>query len=703
MLTKSSAKMTIANEIFARRAKKVLIETAEGESLPPQYVASVLMNLESLGYGLSAELTEDCGRMTLEKLTDFHNGLMESLGKGKGAHKRFEPMYPNFPQQVMDMSKARLYLNAFMHYLTDGRWSPKTEKKERSPLADETEIKIIERGSQEEFECLFRQLALANTSLSAEDKHDLRLFVELYGNDVLRLMPDEVPNRENKAFLVAALISSTVDGSGHLSRFCTTATDVLRVAVAMSDGDVSLAEPVKFRSYSRRERRALLQVLESQSNPTEDMLRWKARWIRLGERLHPSEYKKRFPRCDEAFDVLRNNRAVPRFNSTLEKALEDKNLDTLLTMLATRPGDFARRLDHILRLEARSQNEVAAAFSTVAMKVSTPVLLQVMHHFKTRAEPRALRVFFPKGEVAKAQGILNTLPKLPPELCRTVFEICESTLISRFSKLPDLGTCYVDPVLKNYMVPFSQRSASKALRTVTRGSRLPLLTTTDTLRFFIWWKNGLGRADIDLSAAVFDTKFRYLDVLSYYNLKNFGGHHSGDIVDAPNGASEFIDISISKSKQLGARYVVMVLNSYTGQPYCDLPECFAGWMSRKQADSGEIYEPRTVSNKFDIASNTKVAIPAIFDLVEREVIWADMGLNHNPGWFNNVAGNLTGIQLTVQSLVDIAKPNLYDLLQLHVQARGQEVQNPNDAVTVFSEENETPFHPERIASEFMQN
>jgi hypothetical protein len=33
------------------------------------------------------------------------------------------------------------------------------------------------------------------------------------------------------------------------------------------------------------------------------------------------------------------------------------------------------------------------------------------------------------------------------------------------------------------------------------------------------------------------------DTLAYYNLKNFGAHHSGDIVDAPKGAAEFIDIA----------------------------------------------------------------------------------------------------------------------------------------------------------------
>jgi hypothetical protein len=30
-----------------------------------------------------------------------------------GAHRQFKPMYPNFPEQVMEMSDARLYLTSF--------------------------------------------------------------------------------------------------------------------------------------------------------------------------------------------------------------------------------------------------------------------------------------------------------------------------------------------------------------------------------------------------------------------------------------------------------------------------------------------------------------------------------------------------------------------------------------------------------------
>ena len=68
---------------------------------------------------------------------------------------------------------------------------------------------------------------------------------------------------------------------------------------------------------------------------------------------------------------------------------------------------------------------------------------------------------------------------------------------------------------------------------------------------FVWWKNGRSRVDIDLSAAMYDRDYRYRDTLVYYNLRNFGAHHSGDITDAPKGAAEFIDIDLSRCELRG--------------------------------------------------------------------------------------------------------------------------------------------------------
>jgi hypothetical protein len=231
---------------------------------------------------------------------------------------------------------------------------------------------------------------------------------------------------------------------------------------------------------------------------------------------------------------------------------------------------------------------------------------------------------------------------------------------------------------------------------------MPLPEGCRILRFFVWWKNGRSRTDIDLSASLFDSEFRYKDVLSYYNLKNFGGAHSGDIVDAPDGASEFIDVELARLTAAGVRYVVMTLHSYTCQPYAELPECFAGWMSRRDADSGEIFEPRTVQDRLDLTAQTMQAIPLIIDVDDRSVIWCDLAVKNVQSLSNNVHANLGGIVAALRSLTDVNKPDLYELFSLHIRARGERVHREEDAEAVFSVAAGTPFRQEEINSGFLR-
>lgn len=710
----SSQKLELANKIFVRRFKKVLLNhNSSSEILPSHYVATVVKSIEPLGFCMSAALIEACKHLSLSELTALKTMLFQCLAKEKGAHQNLTPMYPDFPKQVMEMSEAELYLNAMVHYFSAGKYMPAKAKKlfgfipvpQRAPLIEAVGLQLLDLSTFEDFEEKFKQLLTANSSLSVVDQQDIADYIEFFDGAVERFLPTQIVNRENKAFVLGQLISRTDNGALNIvelaRKYCDTSTDILRLAVALSGGDVSLAKPVKFKTLKRNLRKLLLSLLESQPNLIEDMLRWKNRWLRLGEKLHPGEFKKQFPQAYGAFDVLRNGLPSNTFNSRLEKALELGDVEAALGLLKTRPGDFARRLDHLLRIAGSRQEDVAFDFGKVAGKVSTPVLLQLCHHFKNRAQRRPFRVFFPKAQLAKAQAIADCLPPLPELVCDLAAGLCRKALLERFAQLPPLGDCYLDLELKNYMVPFSQRSASKALRTTSRGSRLSL-PDTNVLRFFTWWKNGRYRTDIDLSAAVFDESFAFIDALTYYNLKNFGGCHSGDIVDAPEGASEFIDISIDKVLKHHGRYVVMSLLSYTDQPFCDLPECFAGWMAREQPQSGEVFEPKTVQDKLDIACNTKVSIPAIFDLVERQVIWVDIALTRNPSWYNNVAGNLYGIQLSLQALVDLNKPTLYDLLLLHAEARGKVVDQSELASHQFIAA-DIAFDLTRIASEFMAN
>lgn len=696
------------NTNYLRRALKLIVNQTQGaDRLSEAYLATAMKNIEYLGFTFSKPLMNAIRTLSKEQFEAFYHQLVTDLQVMVGAHVTYRPMYPDFPMQVMQEQDAELYLNAIYHYLTLDL--PEYEVADRLPLLDKVDLKVIDLGSKAEFNTMIRQLIQAKVSISETDKEDIDAAIEYtYLDELDEILPPEIPFKENVGFVVGSLLKHDKANVKLIGRYIKTATDVLRLAVAWSSGDVSLAEATRFRKFKRSERRLLLGLLEQCYPITEDMLRYKQRWIRLGEILHPSEYKHQFTRCKEAFDILRNNKPFTTFNGSVELAFQYHNVWTLIDLLMKRPGEFARRLDHLLRITEHTEY-VVLAFGEIANQVSTPVLLQVKSHFAHRNEPKELRTFFPKGNVAKAVAIPNTLPEVDAVVCQDIVQLCDQVLIQRFSVLPQLGKIYIDERLKRYNVPFSQRSASKALRTIVRGSRVPM-QEGDTLRFFTWWKEGMvqgnptGRVDIDLSAVMYDRNWQYVEHISYTNLRSskYRAVHSGDIVSAPQGASEFIDLHIPSIVDYGGRYIVATLHSFTSQPYCDLPECFVGWMMRKKPGSGEIFEPSTVVDKIDVTANTQIAIPVILDLVEREVIWTDLSLTRHPNYYNNVEGNQKGMVFMGKAMTTLQKPDLYDLFMLHAKARGELVDHEDQADTIFSEDKGvTPFDIEQIMAEFL--
>ena len=686
------------NSIYIRRRSKLLLPDAPGAT-PLPVLATFQKNIENLGFRLSAEAADRLRVTDPAKVEAFYKRLVKDLLPMIGAHRAFTPFYPNFPAQVMEASEAELYWNAIVHYITLDR--PDFETLDRPALTEETTYRVLGVGNRDEFDGLFTQMAKAKTAWSAQDREDVAWFVGQYGEGVKRLLPDAIPCKENVAVLAGELLRAVPEAVALLDPHVKTATDVLRVAVAMSGGDVSLAKATpKFGKFRRRVRAALLGWIDRAANATEDMLRRVPRWVRLGERLHPGEYAGRFPRAAAAFDVIRNDRPFETFNSQIEAGLLKRDTAAVLELLDARPGELARRLDHLARTSA-DPAAVVSRFAGRAAKVSTPVLLQVLTHFRHRNAPAPLRVFFPKGQVANLFATPTPLPTLPSGVADELAGVCEAALLARFAALPPLGKCHLDERLKKYPVPFALRSAAKALRTLVRGSRLPL-PACHTLRFFVWWKNGTSRADIDLSAALFDADFKCVTTVAYYNLKEFGGHHSGDITDAPKGAAEFIDIGIDKCRERGVRFVVMCLNSFTQQPYSDLPECFAGWMARQEPDSGEVFEPKTVADKLDVAADTKFCLPAVFDLEAGEVIWADIALATVPRYANNVRNHLSGVSLMLRAITGLRKPDLHTLFSLHARARGTVVPPGEPADTAFGvDDGVTPFDVARIAAEYL--
>ena len=125
-------------------------------------------------------------------------------------------------------------------------------------------------------------------------------------------------------------------------------------------------------------------------------------------------------------------------------------------------------------------------------------------------------------------------------------------------------------------------------------------------------------------------------------------------------------------------------------------------MARQAPNSGEIFEPRTIQDKIDVAADTRICIPLILDLVERTVIWTDLALRSRPRWRNNVENNQTGMRILGKAMTTLVKPDLYTLFELHARARGVLVDTKDAADTIFAPDARiTPFDIDVIVAEYL--
>ena len=668
------------------------LSAATGEK-NKQIVATMNKNIEVFGYTMSEALFDKLVHMKAKSREVVYDVLVNGLKEITGADRVYNPMYPNFPESVMEKDDFELYFNAIVHYWSFGTLLPYEEKEERAPLFNTAKVKVLEAGSFDDLNDIFNNLCASKTSLSKSDVDDM-IFVL---NSAKVTLPDEIPYKENAACICRLLVDTGVDTDGSLcKKYVKAATDVLRLVTAMSDGDVSLAENTKFRNLKRSERRIIMNLLAGCGNAAEDMNRYAGRWIRVGEKLHPGEFAKneRYTKAVQAFDIIRNDGKIQSFAGKVDAAIASGDVTTVVSLLKKRPGEFARRIDFLLRIfdKDADRKAVIMGFASVAKDVSSTVLLQVREHFINKLDGSDdMRVFFPKGNLARSYYIKNNRTEaIPEDTMKMVIAVCENTLVNIYGNREFLGKVYIDKALKDYTVPFSLRSAGKTMTAVSRGSRIAIDDNTKVIRPFIWWTNTKDDIiDVDLSVAVFADDWNCLEHVSYSNLKSnrFGICHSGDITNGGpvdgEGVAEFIDLDIDKALSAGARYAVFNVYNFSDENFSKMEHAAFGFMTRNDMKSGKIFEPSTVKQRMDLASATTTCIPVIFDLKERVFVWCDMALtaDHVRAGYGgiNVESNLPSVVVTCKAMVDVKKPNLYDLFIFNAKARSVITDNPDES------------------------
>ncbi len=495
---------------------------------------------------------------------------------------------------------------------------------------------------EEETAALYRALAESTTPLGEADLQLLADLAETCGEVELAA----VPVRENRAVLNAARLAA-----GRPLLAVDTVLDVLRTACQASGGDVTLAEPSKFRSFARRERRVLMAALDAVVAGGEsklgDVARFANRFKRLGEGLHPHEFQE-FPRAAEVFEVARG-RAVMSLAGRAELAFARGDLAGAADILTDAPGMLMRSLDRLLRhADAPARDAVFAAMTQVLGKVSARVLCSVREHLANRATPDAARLFTTRTRRAWVTDDIR--PPLPAEVISRACALIDAELTAR---LPRRARLVVDPAVLSVALPLSGKAGEAGFAVLPRGSRSQV--EGDVLRFFTYWCQARQTTDFDLAALLLDAEFRYIGHVSWTNYHDGGAVYSGDLTQAPapDGATEFIDFPLDSADATSAAYVVPQVNVYSGEGFDEVAESMFGWMTRDHDQAGAPFEARTVRTRSDMRGTGRVALPAVFARGEDgswTATWLHLYLSGNPN-FNQVEANRASTAVLARGLL----------------------------------------------------
>lgn len=739
-LLKNDADTDVKNELFALNAEI----SQFGVILDRKTITNVGITLSYLDLADRAK---------------FYEVWIEAIRKSKGADKHYIPFYPGFPQQVRELSEFEWMFNAICHYISDGEYF--TTEKERIQYAelkknrkfsecleDMKTAKPIGVSTLDDVQEIAYSIMAAPTSISDFDKEIINFFIENIYDEYINKLP-EMSFKENMCYVLSKLMKNdlnkrcTVENIGASIK---TATDVLRLYVALSDGDISLSKPTKFKNLPMWQYRLFSELINGMNfnSVYDDTFRYAEMWKRANEKIHPKRFKE--GTYTKVAELLYKGRKPITFMTKVNKAFEDADQESLIALLSQRPGMFARYLDCLVRFVAipdADEHEddiykVINAFKKISTSIDTRLLFQVKNHFidrlnrvidngYTNYDENVERYFINKnGKVYR--NVKETMWNIPEKFLRLIIGIIDDAIKAQYATRDIIGPVYIDPSINGLLVPWNQRTTTtNKSKCIVKGSKWKLRDTTSIIRAFCWWTNtdDDDRVDEDISAtfvndfslSTSDPAERCSENVYYGNIRNSFCVHSGDIVNGGPadgmGACEFIDIDIDKAIKAGYRYVFVSIHSFTDVNFCKFNST-AGFMERTSTEldthtdgrsNGDnkkynfnIFDPRTVEMNFDLNTESNSSVPILIDLKERQVYWIDSNLNVSG--IINCRSSINLASISIDSLLKRHFTTIRELVELNASVRGGLTDTPADAKTIVTADGTEDIEGKTIISAY---
>lgn len=536
-----------------------------------------------------------------------------------------EPFYVGFPESVRKLTTEQLLFDQLVHYaitygigdFSEAGHSLFNEQFERIAFKEKTAIRdfviLTESEAYVELEKIVDNLLRSTRSLN-----------------------DEQYNLVYNFYLVCGFKFNVCDCKDTACRFIMDTEDVKFAKFLNLSDFVRLVEycnclrygnkNIKKLNLRNKDRKLLTKVLDfllSKKFSVADCYEKQSLWCGI---LHHLHYK---PKNDAAKEFLNTMRSGVNksFSSEFESLIASGNVEGAAEFLLKNKGASAvlRKLNYLIS-RCKTKKQIEFVLNTLNGVDNNIVLIQNYMQY-SRSQTTDYRIFKftrfnklvhhteTKDEFERRQTFISK------KTCKVIATFLKEKLAENLKG--KLGKVYIENGIENIALPLQENTSMGGYGTLPKGSVLDI-DDGKKIRAFIYWERV---NDIDLSAIgiTSDMKIKEFSWRTMFGEQSEGITFSGDETSGFKGGSEYFDIEfdsfIKRHPQIN--YLVMCANVYSAKPFSSCI-CKAGYMKRDIADSGEIYEPKTVETSFNINCDSTMAYLFALDVKNRKIIWLNI-------------------------------------------------------------------------------
>lgn len=617
-------------------------------------LATLMANLTHFGFALTEEGLGALNCLGAAAATTWWQEIRVILEKITGADKKMGEavVYRNFPEEVLKMDEALYWGRQILMYWGFDKDLFREAPKDRPLNTERPKLKVLQLDGGNGLERIQLGLLKLPARWTDEQAEDARFL----GPQFAHLMDlSLVSFKENMVVLAKDLIGKGVPFKSK------SATDVLRLAVGLSGGDVSLRTKSDFMSFPRPHRRFLVGALQTATNLKEDLARDPGKWKKLMRALHPGDYAGQAKEVVAAYDNLYNGTLPQTFDGKVEAGLTKKDPE-VLKLLQTRPGDFTRRLRVCIE---RFGMDAANAFIAVLPKLQIIQMLKIEAYLNTFND-RQRRMYAPKGNWSKVKlsdpAKDATVKPIPPEAILAITEGIGKEIRGRLETV--VPSVNLDERTKLVRL----QNNDSELTSYGRGTAFQVPEDAKFVRVSsyweapasspIWYDNGVNFFTADWTPA---------STICWNSPQPFGKRgcaFSGDPVsnkDAKGRACQVIDLYLDQLRERGIRYAVWNVLCFSNQSF-DQNKVWGSLQWGVEAKTGEIFDPARSQLHFEIKGANKTKYIAYLDLDTRQVVYLDANL---PGQVNGANHNEKTLQEQMPAFLEVlaTQPSIYDLFK----------------------------------------